>query len=94
MVEVEGIEPSSRDKKTRTSTHLACLFYLVCFLSDRQDRKQTQQSFYLVSPSFAKGKTSPAFMTPLLLSRAKSKEALAVFKQPEPSFRWRLFFSG
>jgi len=25
MVEVEGIEPSSRDKKTRISTHLACL---------------------------------------------------------------------
>jgi len=40
MVEVEGIEPSSRDGKIRTSTHLACLLNFIYFLSDRQDRKQ------------------------------------------------------
>jgi len=42
MVEVEGIEPSSRDKKTRISTHLACLL-ISRLLSDRQDRKRVSK---------------------------------------------------
>jgi len=63
MVEVEGIEPSSRDGKTRTSTHIAWLLkFICCSPPGRSHNRLAEFSFTLLSS--AKSKASSAFLTP------------------------------
>jgi len=64
MVEVEGIEPSSRNKKTRTSTHLACLFISPTFSPTGRIESRLAKVDFFTLPPFAKGKASPALLTP------------------------------